>query len=78
MRAANRPARLALLGLLAAAAGCGTKAPAITGVTVTVTMDGLSADRVVVVQHQRKWGRHGPEIADEGGQNRLGRRWLQT
>jgi hypothetical protein len=48
MRISTRLACCALLGTLSAlaAAGCGTKAPAITGLTVTVTMDGLSADQL--------------------------------
>jgi hypothetical protein len=46
MRAATRLARFGLIGLLATAFGCGSKAPAITGVTVTVTMDNVSADQL--------------------------------
>jgi hypothetical protein len=38
----------ALLCLLAGASGCGSKAPAITGLTVTVTMVGVSADQLEI------------------------------
>jgi hypothetical protein len=48
MRARNRLA-LALTALVAAAAGCGSKAPAITGLLVTVTMNDVNADQLSVV-----------------------------
>jgi len=46
MRSSPRLARLALLALAVSAAGCGSKAPAITGLTVTVTMDMVMADQL--------------------------------
>jgi len=48
VRASFPLARCALLGLAAVAAACGSKAPAITGLTVTVTMAGVAADQLEI------------------------------
>jgi hypothetical protein len=46
--ARSRLARCALLGLVAAmsTSGCGSKAPSVTGLTVTITMVGVAADQL--------------------------------